>query len=81
MKKRKQKKNIMEKHSAKKSTMWQLSRQNIAFQKNVGSFVCVYFPLKKQALARFEPRTFAVSGVVVTSRLNVPETFLNLNSL
>ena len=36
---------------------------------------------KETGPVRFEPRTFAVSGVFVTSRPSLPETQRNLNSI
>ena len=41
-----------------------------------------FFPLeKKTGPVGIEPRTFGVSGLFVTSKLGVPETLDNLNSL
>ena len=63
--------------------MRQLSRQNIS-RKILGRQFYLKQKssvLKKQVLVRFQPRTFAVPGVFVTSRLSVQDTLRNFNSL
>ena len=55
--------------------MWQLSRQNISRRILGRQFHLkqVISRLKTQALLRFEPSNFAVSGVLVISMLSVQE--------
>ena len=54
--------------------MWQLSRQRISWQLIGRNFLNRnIYRLKKMGLDRFEPRTYALSEVLVTTRLSVQD--------
>ena len=59
--------------------MWQLSRQTSSSQTLSRQFFETENLLleKKQGPVKFEPRTFAATGVLVTSRPNVVESQKN----